>query len=478
MDNVRVRTAEELEKKYNLPELFKKLKNAETIANQIIHLQNELNDMIMTLIINLGDTVQSEVSLWFYSGTPTLSNEPYTDWITPSEHYDDFYYDQSTGYVYKFTSNGWEQQYDTNLINALALTNAELDVSLDHERKVYLSQPSPPYSSGDWWILENGTLMICQIGKISGDYEENDFIVSSKYTTTVATKQDNTLTVLKGTVQEITEDYVKFTDLSTGGSSTIAGDNITTGKIRSSNYVSGTSGTELDLSNGKITMPNITLDNDGMKLSNGAKVAGSNGLMNTYVFEIKTKTQKEGFLGWDFQYQDKMALYSTFAIPEGLSITNARIQLYHSPVFFMNTSPDPPYTPYNVCIGYSRSIKAYKATNIGSRQIEAFILGEYDADSNTTYTDTGLTWYDENGTSKGAAWTPSTPSSLSYDMEQVISSDISSLFKSGGNTVPGTYEIKIETSESAGAGWSDDDYNKRTGWCYGQIIIDGYMTYE
>lgn len=478
MDNVQVRTAEQLEKKYNLPKLANSIGNIEVRNNQIIKQQAELQDTLNAIIINLGDTFQASVSLWFYGGVPTLSNEPYTDWMTPSEHYDDLYYDQNTGYVYKYTSNGWERQYDTNLINAMALTNAELDTSLDHERIVYLTQPSPPYSSGDWWILEDGTLMICQIGKLSGDYEENDFVVSSKYTTTIATKQNNTLTVLKGTVQEITEDYVKFTDLSTGGSTTIAGENITTGKIRSANYVADTSGTELDLTNGKISTPNVKFDDDGIKLGNGAKVIGNNGLMNTYIFEIKTKTSREGYLGWDFMEQEKKSLYTTFAIPVGLSITSAKIQLYHSPIFNYVISPDPPYTPTLDCIGYIRNIKAYKATNIGSRKIDAIEMGEYNVDGNTTYSGIGLTWYDKNGISKGASWTPSIPTISDYDMEEVISSDISSIFKSGGNTVPGTYEIKIETSESAGGGWSDVDYLERTGWCYGQLIIEGYMTYS
>ena len=477
MDKTRVRTAEELEKKYNLHKLAKMFYNEETNSNEIIKIQKTITNMLKSLLINLGDMLQSSVSLWFYKDTPTLGNKPYTDWIDPTEHYDDFYYDQNTGYVYKFTSNGWERQSDIALISALALTNAELDVSEDHERKVYLEQPTPPYSSGDWWIQSDGTLLICQIGKVTGDFESDDFLTSTKYTSTIASKENSTLSVLKGTVEKITEDYVKFTDLETGGSTTIAGENITTGKIRSLNFVRDVSGSEFDLENGKISTPNVLLDSEGMKLKNGAKVVGDNGLMNTYIFEIKTKTAKEGFLGWDFMYYDKYALYTTFAIPDGLEIKSAKIKLYHSPIFFYEPTEYPPYTQLS-CVGYSRSIKAYKASSLGSRKIDAVIMGEYDADSNTSYSDMGVTWYDNNNTSKGNAWTPSQPSLQSYDMETVISSDISSSFKQNGRTIPGTYEIKIETSEQAASGWDDDDYNERTGWCYGQLIIEGYMTYN
>ena len=202
MDKTQVRTAADLEKKYNFSRILGFEKNIEINTQQLIKIQNELNSMLNSLIINLGDLLdsQSSISLWFYNETPTTSNEPYIHWLDPSEHYGDFYYDGSTGYVYKFTEDGWEQQYDTNLINAMALTNTELDTSQDHERQVFFDTPTPPYQSGDWWILEDGTLMICQIGKDSGEYEEYDFINSSRYTETIATMINNTLEVTRGTV--------------------------------------------------------------------------------------------------------------------------------------------------------------------------------------------------------------------------------------------------------------------------------------
>lgn len=213
MDNTIVRTAAELEKKYNLSKYAKQLPNIETNNTKIIKLQQELTNILKTIIINLGDTLQESVSLWFYEGTPTTSNEPYISWNDPTEHYDDLYYDQTSGYVYKYTSNGWIRQNDINLVSALALTNAELDVTLDHERKVYLTQPTPPYSSGDWWILEDGTLMICQLGKPSGDYEEQDFVVSTMYTSTIATKENETMKVIRGKVVTIDTNTYKKTEI-------------------------------------------------------------------------------------------------------------------------------------------------------------------------------------------------------------------------------------------------------------------------
>ena len=141
-----VRTAADLEKKYNFAKLLGLSKNIETNTETLIKVENELNNMLNSLVINLSDVLdtQSSISLWFYEGIPTTSNEPYTDWVTPDDHIGDLYYDQNSGYVYKYTNTGWVLQTDENLINALALTNVELDVTIDHERQVFFQQPTPP----------------------------------------------------------------------------------------------------------------------------------------------------------------------------------------------------------------------------------------------------------------------------------------------------------------------------------------------
>lgn len=300
-----VRTAADLEKKYDFARLLGLSTNVEAAKEQLIKVENELNNMLNSLIINLGDVLdsQSSISLWFYEGIPTTSNEPYTDWVTPSDHYGDLYYDQNSGYVYKFTNTGWILQEDNNLISAMALTNVELDVSVDHERKVYFQQPTPPYWNGDWWVLEDGTLMICQISKPVGEvYEEFDFIISNRYVQTIAIKQNNTLTVLKGTVTEITEDYVKFTDLSTGGSSTIAGENISTGSIKSNNYVANTTGTKINLSDGSIDSKNFKVDSTGTITAKAGTVGSFTLNQNRLYSGTGTSTAGIGVYGSDYAF--------------------------------------------------------------------------------------------------------------------------------------------------------------------------------
>jgi hypothetical protein len=275
-NDVVVRSAADLERKYNFAALLGLKKNVEITAQGMQKLENELNLMLNALVINLKDVLddQSEVSLWFYSGVPTTKNEPYTLWSNPNDHIGDIYYDKNSGYVYQY--NGvWEVNTHPDLIEAMAITNSETDTSEDHERKVFLSTPTVPYSNGDWWIKEDGSLFICQISKNSGTYETMDFIDSSNYVESVVEKIGEEIKVLKGTITIISENYAKFTDLATGGSTVISGDNIVTGTIKSQNYIANKSGTKLSLEDGVIDSKNFKVDSSGNMTCNDATINGS-----------------------------------------------------------------------------------------------------------------------------------------------------------------------------------------------------------
>ncbi len=208
-DNKRVLTAEELRHMYNLDDLKKDRKAISIHSNSLTKIEAEQENVLKSIIINLGDSIndQSEIALWFFDGTPTLNNVPASDWNDYSEHLGDFYYDKSTGLAYKFIFDGdylWQQQNDSSLIQALALTNSELD-TIDNTRKVFFSVPKPPYSNGDWYIDSNYDLYICQISKSEDEiYNENDFIIASRYTDdTKANEVAGKLVIVSGQVTTI-----------------------------------------------------------------------------------------------------------------------------------------------------------------------------------------------------------------------------------------------------------------------------------
>ena len=450
-----VRTAEDLERKYNFASLLGLRKNVQMNEKSITKVNNELANMLNTLIINLKDVLdsQSEVSLWFYSGIPTIENEPYIKWASPEDHHGDIYYDQATGYVYQYKENGWTRNIDTTLIQAMALTNVELDTTTDHERKVYFKQPEPPYASGDWWILEDGTLKICQLGKETGEYDTEDFIVSSKYVATVASKTDETITVLKGTVMKISDTYVSIEDLATGGKTIINGANITTGTINTDNVTIGNE--------------NVVIDEEGMKLKNGAKVVGENGLMNTYLFTNGSSFEMCGYSsndpsGMSASTAKKRGVKVVFNIPDGLNVTSAKLIIYHAPIYWEWLN-DATYLAENGW-GYCRGLKLYKAENMNNRKYFAAVSSEYYETDTTEYT--------EISEALGATgWNPAVPNNTTHETEEITTIDIKEDISTGLN------ELLIQPGETISGVVSPSYICERTAFVYAMLKIDGYMSY-
>lgn len=217
-DTVLVRTAQDLERKYNFKEKFGEItKNYELSKEGLNKVENELNNFVTIAtksLDELQDQVDGNITTWFYTGVPTLENSPASEWTdddTKNNHLGDLYYDKDTGYAYRFALDNEEYQWikitDTDVTSALAIANAAKDTA-DDKRRVFVSSPAPPYDVGDLWIKDDEDLYRCQTSKASGEsYEDNDWIIATKYTDdTKANQVGNDLTILSGTVTEIRED--------------------------------------------------------------------------------------------------------------------------------------------------------------------------------------------------------------------------------------------------------------------------------
>lgn len=488
-DFSKVRTAAELEQKYNLGRLANFGKNFETSKQEIIRINKELNDFVEKTTDNLKEIetdLDGKVTTYYYEGVPSLSNLPSSNWKLNDyqKHVGDLYFDQLTGYSYRFSYNNkyeWTLIKDKEISKSLAIANSAKDTA-DRKRNIFTSQPSTPYDNGDLWVQGlSGDIKVCQVSRQQGEFNDNDWIIASKYTDdTVANAIVDEMggqetTVLGGQVVITMKNYAKFTDLATGGSTVIAGENITTGNIKSANYKSGVSGTNIDLNNGVVSTPNAIIDEEGLKLANGAKIIGNHGLKNTYLFPGNSL---RSFCGVDIYSgkPEKNPILIEFAIPKGLELTKAVVHLYHSPVFWYDYNYETDQETLTA-LGYSRKLKIYNATNINSRKIVSHLFGEYNLQDSTTYEDTKVTWF-KNEVNIGSDFTPTIPTSENYSMEEVVSSDFSNIYKDNGITKNGNYQIKIETSEMLDSTWDDTDCIARTGWAYAVLEVDGYMTYE
>ena len=175
-------------------------------------LMNFVNNTYTEDINEIETELKNKITTWYYSGQPTLLNEPADNWNTTEErnkHIGDLYYDKDTGYTYRFqlggTAYSWNHIVDSDLVEALALANAAKDTA-DSKRRIFTLQPTPPYDNGDLWI-DNEEIYVCQISKGPQEvYEENDFIIATKYTDdTLANQIGSELTVVQGQVTTINE---------------------------------------------------------------------------------------------------------------------------------------------------------------------------------------------------------------------------------------------------------------------------------
>ncbi len=214
-----VRTAQDLERKYNLSDLVGIKKAVQQSVEGINKTNTELeNFMKSTLgeIEELHKQVDGNITTYFYSGVPSLSTLPTTEWKVEeyNAHLGDLYYDRNTGYAYRFAlienTYQWEKIVDNDVVEALALANAANDTA-DSKRRVFTSQPTTPYDNGDLWF-NNQEIYICQISKGKEEtYADNDFIIATKYTDdTLATQVGDNLEVVRGQVLTITEGVDAF----------------------------------------------------------------------------------------------------------------------------------------------------------------------------------------------------------------------------------------------------------------------------
>ncbi len=128
---------------------------------------NEFIDSIYTPAINnILKQLDGVVETWFGSGTPSLTNTPANDWATDADkeiHLGDIYYNNEDGAAYRFSKEGstykWVEISDSAIATAMQAAAAAQDTA-DGKRRVFVTQPVPPYDVGDLWA--NGTfLKVC-----------------------------------------------------------------------------------------------------------------------------------------------------------------------------------------------------------------------------------------------------------------------------------------------------------------------------
>lgn len=504
-----VRTAQDLERKYDLSAIAGTKKAVQQAEKTLTKVENETSNLLESLIINLDGVILSgSISLWFYNATPTLTNSPASSWTTnelKNAHLNDLYYDRETGYVYKFVSGyKWEKQLDGQLVQSMALTNASIDTT-DHERQIFFeTTPTPPYNNGDWLVKENGDLYICQITKESNQtYHPDDFIISSQYTYgTEANHKGNVLTVTSGRitkvevgVDELNSTMTETVDGLTKAQSQILqntnninlkvskndvinqinvsteGVSIKAGKITLESYTTINHGFSIDTS-GNMTCQNATIKGSSVKLADNTEIIGGKGLLTNFQFNSRNVNWGGNtiagyyFLGYNADYSGAHSnwLEIDAEIPTNFEITNAYINFYHIPVNWAKANSS------SNQLGYVKNVKVYKVNSPLNITVNGAYLSEYETSLNYSLTPIDGAFnggsFTANGTSTG---------------QTQKTNDIKSVFMNGTSTISGSYKLVIKTANSVPSiNIMDDSQDPAvicgsdTGYCYATLHIIGY----
>ena len=216
-------TSEDILKLINIKDVKKFKQDINALKEQSGSTQTLLNNFIIATtddLQELHNQVDGNITTWFLSGVPTLENMPAVQWtddIKKDKHLGDLYYDNNTGYAYRFAleSNvySWRRITDTDITQALAIANSAKDTA-DSKRRVFVTQPTVPYDVGDLWIKDDLSLYRCRIAEpSSGTFNNADWIVATKYTDdTVA---NNALAAANAITQEVHENYATTASLNT-----------------------------------------------------------------------------------------------------------------------------------------------------------------------------------------------------------------------------------------------------------------------
>lgn len=153
------------------------------------------------VIKDLQNQADGAIETWFYEGEPTLKNLPAVDWTTnelKKIHVGDLYYDQITGYAYRFTKYNddvkpydWNRIKDNDVVKALEAAN-KAQATADSKMKIFYGETKPTnYKAGDMWV--NATLAgkfdndIARSTTTSKTFNADHWVLASRYSEAIQT---------------------------------------------------------------------------------------------------------------------------------------------------------------------------------------------------------------------------------------------------------------------------------------------------
>lgn len=183
----------------------------------INNIQNGLDDLV--------DQIDSNITYYKGDYVPTLENEPASEWLTDelkNNHLGDLFYNTETGTAYRFVKDGvvykWEEE-SNDVAEAIELaedaiskataaqnTANNAQSSANSKRRVFVTEPVPPYDVGDLWT-DGDDIFVCKTAKTEGQlFSQDDWENATNYAEeiqTTNTKLNETISTLDGTTSTV-----------------------------------------------------------------------------------------------------------------------------------------------------------------------------------------------------------------------------------------------------------------------------------
>ncbi len=216
-DKTRAVTLEDLIRRYDLENLKAERKVIKTMATTIENQHTIIKQFVKNVSKYTKD--QAKLTAWFFSGVPSLENEPFLSLSEEEkQNVEHLYYDRETGLVYHLENDGeykWTVIDDDSLTQSMAIANSDPD-SQDNKRNVFYEQPTPPYAVGDIWI-DNNIIMRCRCSRDGDEFKDTEWVEQKNYS------ESNVLldvrAVIDSFIENVEKNYVTTSKLETTKSS-------------------------------------------------------------------------------------------------------------------------------------------------------------------------------------------------------------------------------------------------------------------
>ena len=161
----------------------------------------------------IKDQIDEKVETW------SQSTDPSTAWKTTeekNEHKGDIWYNSSDDVKQFYTYDG------TKWVEMASNPPKEVLDTLDGKAQIFINQPKPPYSVGDLWFSSSTSdILTCTTARESGSYVSTDWEKRNKYTddssltTWINGDFQNTVSDIRGQIDQKAETWYQSTDPST-----------------------------------------------------------------------------------------------------------------------------------------------------------------------------------------------------------------------------------------------------------------------